>query len=484
MPLLVAGFLSGDLDRDEFASGCEYVCARGWLPSTVVINTVQQDECIDRVRRRAGPGDLHVTGACLPAAFAAHIVVRDALRWGGDVTVIEACACRMARTDADRDGSEAVHDLDRMLQGHIHTVLRPLAVAPTVPRAATPVIEHASFVMRTDQGANGVPPCGPAAGGAMPSADQKDLRRGAYGHRDQIHVAAANIDEAARLAVQAGSLTLRADREFLCATCPTTDEVHSASPAAAEPRATHPDDVIPGDVHHGGDPLAQDYYERDGCVSGVKAQLKGRLARTPDLALHYKKAHKPWRGDCAVCLGEMGVFKVNGAKSVDPHHDERPACCFAGDMITFSVRSRQGYKYLWLMRCGAGFLCGFPLRQRSDLTSEFKRWLTKMRRDSRYGHLGYSFCLFLMIDLAGEQCAAAGHWMEDNSDFNSMLREFDPAPIVVRRFDPTQKSSAGPAENIMRSVEITLKSILRQGCMPAEFWVDSYLSKASPALAE
>jgi hypothetical protein len=276
-------------------------------------------------------------------------------------------------------------------------------------------------------------------------------------------------------ASQAAGITIRADTVFsepdmtsntvmLCRACPIVDE----------PAPAYPDDVVPGDMHHGEDPMAKDYYERDACVSGVKSQLKGRLARTTDLALHYQKCHKPWRSDCPVCLEVMGVFKRNGAKAVDGHHDDRPGHTFSGDMITMSHRSRQGNKYLWAMRCGGGFLDGFALARRSELTGKMRQWITKMRADARFQHLPYTFFQAIQLDLAGEQAAATGHWMADNSGFNGMLREFDPAPIA-RRYDPTQPSAKGPSENIMRLAEITIKSILLQGCMGKEHWEDAWI---------
>ena len=501
LALLTSEYLHGDLTRDDFKEGCDHVTTCGWMPGTIVFISGDLAAIHKHVATRGRPGDRHITMHNLERTAGALMVVRDAMRACGDLTILEACRSTEV-PDISADG-----DIDTLIFRHLQDSIRhragpvpATAASCNVPLATASTIDDATLCDLSSLGYRRAPnrPSyvnSTASDGAsactVQGADKAISKiskisttnqpRYTKADGDDMGIDAANVDAIIQAASACATIRLRSDTKFLAQSSDHALEFCSNGTSTTRaPRATrdpgpcvHASDVCPGDMHHNGDPLAEDFYHRDASLKGIHSQLKGTLARTPTLRLHHEKGHKPWRGDCQVCLATMGVFKKTGAASMEPHSDARICHTFSADMITFNVRSHQGNKYLWGMRCGGGFLCGFPLARRSDLTDTFSKWIDKMRADSRYGHHDYAFCEALQIDGAGEQIAARGNWLSDNSRWNAMLRSKDPSP-VARRFDPTHKESAGPAENVMRACELTIKGILLQGAMPAACWEDSW----------
>ena len=203
-------------------------------------------------------------------------------------------------------------------------------------------------------------------------------------------------------------------------------------------------------------------HELDGTITGLRSKIS-KLNRTSEKVCHEERGHIPWRGDCEVCQAMSGVFMNHSRKRVDGFVDRRPCHTFWGDTITFDTRSRQGNKYLFCMTDGCGFIMCLCLAAKSDLERAFSRWLKRMRADPDYNHHeGYSFCVKVHLDCAGEQAHA-------NVSFQDMLNTHDPAPQCLYG-DPQAPVTHALQENLVQRMEVTIKSLLRQTASPAVDW--------------
>ena len=244
---------------------------------------------------------------------------------------------------------------------------------------------------------------------------------------------------------------------------------------AGEPRHAHPSapepsgldsDLALGNAHHGGDPLARMYYSLETDERAVKAGLKGRKAKMSALEFHCTHNHFPWRGDCELCVASMAVFKRT-TKRLDPFMETRANHTFHADGLTLDVRSRDGKKYVWVLRdAGSKFFDALTLRTRDELPQLFKQWLIKMRADSRFNWMeDYAFCSEIKLDCAREQGP-------DSSKWSLALDYFDPRPHCTWTDPQSNGQANGLAEVTVRQLEISLRTMLRQRSLPAFMWSD------------
>ena len=220
---------------------------------------------------------------------------------------------------------------------------------------------------------------------------------------------------------------------------------------------------LPGDG--GEDPLARQYELWDVDARAVKPGVKGWQRKTI-AQMHADKAHQPFDANCRTCVGSMGVFKRT-VGTIDPFIDERPCYCYHVDTVTFDTRSRQGCKYLLVMRCGSGHFAGIPYESRDLLVGKVGEWIARHRKDPMYNKHDYAFCTKMKLDCAREQGPWSSHWQK-------MCWSFDPA-LICEHTDPQSPGRAnGIAENTVRMAEVQIRAMLRARALPPDMWQDCF----------
>ena len=476
--------LDNAIDMRVFRAALADVLARGWLPLGIVAVHTHVRDNITHVRLRGGASDRHLTDDLMASAAAATMVLTDMLQG--------LCCVRHAYGELNADGLEHFHnditdacelvlrqlELEQLRPGGEGNEAGPPGPPPPdledVNDAAPTTCAGAPASASAVQGT-----CNSTGASARGQVQGDTVKRAST---DTFHnvkpgclsaVASAVTQYGGEVYIRRGLETMSLEVPQRVAECydvsapePEPEPELELEPEPELPEAEPERALVPGDKHHGGDRLAQLYYECDTDMRAIKQSLPGRMARMTEQAAHEAKGHVPFKADCHDCAAGMAVFKRT-LGAVDPFIDRRPCHTFHCDMVTFDVRSRKGRKYLWVMRCGGLFLDGLPLVKKSDLPQAFKEWVSIHRRDALFNKHPWAFCSKVRMDCAAEHLG---------SEFVAVCNSFD--PIVKRSLsDPQSRGNAnGVAEVTIRMVECMIRTMLRSRCLEAFMWEDCWMS--------
>ena len=195
-------------------------------------------------------------------------------------------------------------------------------------------------------------------------------------------------------------------------------------------------------------------------IRGAKAGMHPRERQRTEIDMHNRHGHIGHIPGCKVCAILRGKLRSIFAK-VDPFQDILPGHRWHGDVITWSERNRHGEKYTFGMRdeCSDTIVVeNFKLR--SELTEVVSRCIMKLRNNTDYGHWGYPPVQQLRLDRDGA-------WRENNTEFVDAM---DKINVRMEWADGKDKRSHSIAENLMKQIEMTAKSMLIQTSMQPMWW--------------
>lgn len=201
-------------------------------------------------------------------------------------------------------------------------------------------------------------------------------------------------------------------------------------------------------------------HEDDRAIRGVKLGLKSEKQKMTAAAFHSDYGHLGSSPKCLICkLTKGSARKIY--KKVDPHRETRPGYRFHMDTVTWSDRSREGDKFMTVLRCeGSDHFTVFCHYLRSDIVEMVGRWVEVSRRDPAYHDCRYKMISEIYLDNAGE-------WAEDSSQWKEMVQRYG---INCVYSCPDRKESASRAERSVGIIEIVTKSLLMEANLPPWWW--------------
>ena len=206
------------------------------------------------------------------------------------------------------------------------------------------------------------------------------------------------------------------------------------------------------------------FEETDAAILGAKSGMKIRERNMSQLELHTRHGHiGPSGGKCIICNLLKGSFSRIRSKT-SPYIELRVGHTFCGDVITWSDRSRQGSKYTMVLRdiCSGYFFLIHAIF-RNEFTRKIEELVTSSRNNPIFGDLKRPIISCLKLDPAGE-------WRNDNKEFQAMAIRVG---ISIIYSSPDDKRSNAHAENSVKQIEITARSILLSRSLPTFFIEDA-----------
>ena len=195
-------------------------------------------------------------------------------------------------------------------------------------------------------------------------------------------------------------------------------------------------------------------------IRGAKAGMHPREKQRTEKEMHERHGHVGYMPGCHVCAILRGKLRSIYSK-VDPFHSVLPGQRWHGDVITWSERNKHGEKYTYGMvdEC-SGTIVVANFKKRSDLTEVVGSCIDALRSDPDFSHLGFPCVQQLRLDRDGA-------WREDNKEFVKAMKEHN---VRMEYADGQDKRSHAFAENLMKQIELTAKSMLVQTSMQPEWW--------------
>ena len=149
-------------------------------------------------------------------------------------------------------------------------------------------------------------------------------------------------------------------------------------------------------------------------------------------------------------------------KIIDKYREQRRAHTWVMDTVTWSKRDNDGSKYMVVLRDKASSAFKtFCIYRKNDIRQELREWITQIRADPAFTHMGYLLVTIIETDRAGEWGLGCKEWNELEQDmrFKTMYKPND------------RKEESGTAERACEVVEVVTKSILMQQNLPPHWWV-------------
>ena len=212
--------------------------------------------------------------------------------------------------------------------------------------------------------------------------------------------------------------------------------------------------------------IASSSFERE--ILGVKEGMRTAFKRMKRRDFHERFSHMgvlPSGQKCRICQMAKGVARRIFTR-VDPFKETRVGHKWAMDGITFSHRSKQGCKYMIVVRdMASGAFQFMPLYRKSDVVQAFKDWVQHMRNNPLYACMPYHVVSSVRLDNEGS-------WKMDNTAWQEMLTQIHPTVELHYVCPDRHAQENGYAESACRIAEITVKQILLAQNLGPEFWQD------------
>ena len=214
--------------------------------------------------------------------------------------------------------------------------------------------------------------------------------------------------------------------------------------------------------------LIDEYYkEYDASLSGIKASLDSRHRKMNNLQLHINSGCMGHHPQCQICKGLKRNLKRRYTRT-DPHHDSRVGHTWGFDLLTSKEISLLGNKYCMVMRdFKSGYFKVKMLVTKDQVPAAMEQAIKELRSDPRFklpADCGYQLVSELRCDPAGEQ-------RDDNKVWIDMCKRMS---VRVIWSDPTDKRSDGFAEQAVKMIELTGKSIMAANATPSNWWEPCY----------
>ena len=214
--------------------------------------------------------------------------------------------------------------------------------------------------------------------------------------------------------------------------------------------------------------LIDEYYkEYDASFTGMKASLDSRHRKMDNLKLHIDSGCMGYHPACPICKSLKRNLKRRYARR-DPHRETRIGHTWGFDLLTSKELSILGNKYCLVMRdYKTGYFKVKMLRTKDQTTAAMKKMIQELRADPRFklpDGCGYQLVSELRCDPAGEQ-------RNDNEEWMNMCAEMQ---VRCEWSDPTDKRSDGFAEQAVKMIELSGKSIMASNATPSNWWEPCY----------
>lgn len=216
------------------------------------------------------------------------------------------------------------------------------------------------------------------------------------------------------------------------------------------------------------DPLIDEYYkEHDASLTGIKASLDARHRKMDNLTLHINSGCMGYHPDCAICKSLKRNLKRRATRT-EPHKETRVGHTWGFDLLQSKEHSLMGNKYVMVMRdFKSGYFKLKMLRTKDQVAAAMKEAIEELRADPRFKlpkDCGYRLVSELRCDPAGEQ-------RNDNREWIKMCKEME---VRTEWSDPTDKRSDGFAEQAIKMIELSGKSIMASNATPSNWWEPCY----------
>ena len=207
-------------------------------------------------------------------------------------------------------------------------------------------------------------------------------------------------------------------------------------------------------------------YSRHGddrSVRAVKNQLGKKQADMTEEQFHKEYGHLGPGGKCPLCAIIKGcmrwIYKV-----VDKYRQEKCGYYWDLDIFTVKFRSACGVKYYAGMRDRASQAVKiFSLCFKRDFIPQFKRWVTRQRRDPIYQVYNWNFCTIIKADNDGV-------WMRKSQEWLDVIEELG---IQMCYTDKDRKETNCRSERLMGLMGSSMKTIMWAQGLPPQEHVDA-----------
>jgi hypothetical protein len=214
--------------------------------------------------------------------------------------------------------------------------------------------------------------------------------------------------------------------------------------------------------------MIDEYYKQhDASITGIKASLDSRHRKMDNLTLHINSGCMGYHPECVICRSLKRNLKRRYSR-MEPHKETRVGHTWGFDLLTSKEVSLLGNKYCMVMRDYKS--CYFKvkmLRTKDQVTAAMKTSIQELRADPRFklpDGCGYQLVSELRCDPAGEQ-------RDDNKEWLEMCTEMECRTVWS---DPTDKRSDGFAEQAVKMIELSGKSIMAANATPSSWWEPCY----------
>ena len=196
---------------------------------------------------------------------------------------------------------------------------------------------------------------------------------------------------------------------------------------------------------------------------GIKNDLKKAKRDMKEVDFHETHGHIGCvkGGLCKICRMVKGSMR-RIYKIMHPYRPQVPGFAWTMDMITFSDRSEEGWKYLCVLRDrSTEMIQTLPLANKSDAWSQVAQWIRTLRQDPLYKDQAHPIVGHITTDMDGS-------WRHDNAEWQKQI--CDKLSVEMQYISPDRHEQNGAAERACGIVECVTKALLMQNNLSPKWW--------------